>query len=69
MDKYNSAFMQYSNVSEFYDSLGEANGSFKDFLYTDTEEGLQEFEANIDIAYEHVTSLIHSDFLIREVKK
>lgn len=57
VERYNNAFNNYRDLSAFYTSLESADSSIKDYLYTNSEESLQEYERHIEQSVDSLETL------------
>lgn len=55
--QYGNAFYQYRYVSEFYESMDNANESMKEYLYGNAEESLKRYQKEIETAQMHIEEL------------
>lgn len=59
--EYGTAFYQYLHMSEFYESIDNANGHLKDYLYTTSENSYIKYQTEVEHAQDNLKRLKKSD--------
>lgn len=62
VNQYRSAFYQYRYVSEFYDTLNDANEQFKDYLFSDEIASYQKYNSKIIYAQQQLDKLDYNEY-------